>query len=74
VKDFPVILFGKEYWSGLLDWLNNTVAAERKIDAKDLKLFRVTDDPAEVTRIVIEARNKNSAATHPLPRVPDADD
>jgi hypothetical protein len=34
------------------------VAGERKIDAKDLKLFRVTDDPAEATRLVIEARNR----------------
>jgi uncharacterized protein (TIGR00730 family) len=57
VKDFPVILFGKEYWSGLVDWLSRTVAAERKIDTKDLKLFRVTDDPAEATQIVIEARD-----------------
>jgi predicted Rossmann-fold nucleotide-binding protein len=61
VKDFPVILFGKEYWSGLVDWLTNTVAAERKIDSKDLKLFRVTDDPAEATRIVIEARDDKHA-------------
>jgi predicted Rossmann-fold nucleotide-binding protein len=57
VKDFPVILFGKEYWSGLIDWLTQTVAAERKIDSKDLKLFKLTDDPAEATQIVIEARN-----------------
>jgi uncharacterized protein (TIGR00730 family) len=62
VKDFPVILFGKEYWSGLLDWLTKTVAAERKVDAKDLKLFRVTDDPEEATRLVKEARNKSLAA------------
>ena len=41
-----------------MDWLTKTVAAERKIDAKDLKLFQVTDDPAEATRIVIEARNE----------------
>jgi hypothetical protein len=34
------------------------VAGERKIDPKDLKLFRVTDDPAEVTRVVIEARKE----------------
>jgi uncharacterized protein (TIGR00730 family) len=62
VKDFPVILFGKEYWSGLVDWLTKTVAGERKIDPKDLKLFKVTDDPAEATRLVIEARNKSLAA------------
>jgi uncharacterized protein (TIGR00730 family) len=58
VRNFPVILFGKEYWSGLLEWLTQTVAHERKIDQKDLKLFKVTDDPEEATRIVIEARNE----------------
>ena len=58
VKHFPVILMGKEYWTGLTEWLERTVAAEKKIDARDLLLFRVTDDPAEATRIVIEARNE----------------
>ena len=56
VKHFPVILFGREYWSGLVAWLTDTVAAERKINPSDLHLFRVTDDPAEAARIVIEAR------------------
>ena len=58
VKDFPVILMGKDYWSGLTDWLSRTVREQGKIDARDLLLFRVTDDPAEATRIVIEARNE----------------
>jgi uncharacterized protein (TIGR00730 family) len=58
VKDFPVILFGKEYWMGLGEWLSRTVAAQGKIDAKDLILFKVTDDPAEATRLVIAAREK----------------
>jgi uncharacterized protein (TIGR00730 family) len=57
VKHFPVILMGKSYWSGLTEWLERTVAAERKVDARDLLLFQVTDDPAEATRIVIEARD-----------------
>jgi uncharacterized protein (TIGR00730 family) len=56
VKHFPVILFGSEYWAGLVDWLTRTVAAERKINPADLHLFRVTDDPAEAASIVIEAR------------------
>jgi uncharacterized protein (TIGR00730 family) len=56
VKHFPVILFGRDYWSGLVEWLTDTVAAERKINPSDLHLFRVTDDPAEATAIVIEAR------------------
>jgi uncharacterized protein (TIGR00730 family) len=56
VTHFPVILFGSDYWSGLVDWLTDTVAAERKINPSDLHLFRVTDDPAEAAAIVIEAR------------------
>jgi uncharacterized protein (TIGR00730 family) len=56
VKHFPVILFGSEYWSGLVEWLTRTVAAERKINPDDLDLFKVTDDPAEAVAIVVEAR------------------
>jgi uncharacterized protein (TIGR00730 family) len=56
VTGFPVILFGADYWSGLVDWLTRTVAAERKINPGDLQLFRVTDDPEEAARLVIEAR------------------
>ena len=56
VTHFPVILFGSAYWAGLVDWLTRTVAEERKINPTDLLLFRVTDDPAEAARIVIEAR------------------
>lgn len=58
VKHFPVILFGSDYWSGLVDWLRERVATEGKVDHKDLKLFTVTDDPEEVCRIIIEARAK----------------
>jgi uncharacterized protein (TIGR00730 family) len=61
VKHFPVILFGCDYWSGMVDWLTRTVAEERKINPSDLLLFRVTDDPAEAARIVIEARKENAA-------------
>ena len=74
VKHFPVILFGSAYWGGLVDWLAGTVAEERKINATDLLLFRVTDDPAEAARIVIEARAQKPVdevarmtAEHPRP-------
>ncbi len=58
VSNFPVILFGKTYWQGLVDWLQNTVAKVGNIHAADLKLFHVTDDPGEAVRIVLEARAK----------------
>ncbi|HTK56472.1 MAG TPA: TIGR00730 family Rossman fold protein [Gemmatimonadales bacterium] len=56
VKDFPVVLFGKEYWSGLMGWLKNTVAAEGKIALRDLDLMLVTDDPEECVQHIQAAR------------------
>jgi uncharacterized protein (TIGR00730 family) len=60
VKSFPVILFGRAYWAGMVDWLSRTVAGAGNIDAADLTLFHVTDDPEEAVRIVLEARAKRA--------------
>jgi uncharacterized protein (TIGR00730 family) len=43
IKKFPVILFGKEYWAGLLDWIQNTLVEHGNISEEDLELFHVTD-------------------------------
>jgi uncharacterized protein (TIGR00730 family) len=60
VKSFPVILFGRDYWAGMVDWLSRTVAGAGNIDPADLTLFHVTDDPEEAVRIVLEARAKRA--------------
>ena len=62
VKHFPVILFGREYWQGLIDWLRDRVAGEGKIDAKDVDLLHVTDSPREAVAIVRQARERRSQA------------
>jgi len=56
VKNFPLVLFGTEYWGKLVDWLRETVAKEGKIDEPDLLLFHLTDDPAEVVEHVLRSR------------------
>lgn len=55
VTGFPIVLFGSEYWGGLVDWLTKVVAEERCISPKDLNLFTVTDDPDEAVDVVISA-------------------
>jgi uncharacterized protein (TIGR00730 family) len=60
VKLFPVILFGREYWSGLIDWLRARVASEGKIATEDLALFQVTDEPEEAVAYVTKAREKRT--------------
>src|SRR5947209_3055289 len=44
---FPVVLFGRAYWQGLMQWIHDTVLAEGKINPPDLDLLTVTDDPDE---------------------------
>jgi uncharacterized protein (TIGR00730 family) len=55
VHDAPVVLVGRDYWSGLLDWLRHPVGAEGKIGAADLDIVTVVDDPDEVASIVRQA-------------------
>jgi len=52
VTSFPVVLLGHSYWDGLVDWLRSTVLAGGKITENDLRLFTVTDDPAEAVRTI----------------------
>ena len=56
VTMFPVVLFGREYWHGLIEWLEDRVVGEGKVDAKDLELLHVTDHPAEAVGWVLKAR------------------
>ena len=52
VTRFPVILFGTEYWSGLLSWIRTTLAEAGTINATDLDLITVTDDIDEVLTVI----------------------
>ena len=52
---FPVILFGRYYWAGLLRWLQARVLTEGKISEGDLDLMLVTDDPAEAVQAIVAA-------------------
>jgi uncharacterized protein (TIGR00730 family) len=55
---FPVVLFGRAYWQGLMQWIHDTVLAERKVNPQDLDLLTVTDDPAEAVRMIVQAYQK----------------
>lgn len=48
IKPFPVILVGRDYWNGLLDWVRNTLMAGRYIAPEDLNFVTVLDEPDEV--------------------------
>ncbi|WP_405587116.1 TIGR00730 family Rossman fold protein [Streptomyces sp. NBC_01190] len=52
VTRFPIVLFGKDYWGGLVDWIRATLVAEGKASPADLELFHVTDDVEEAVALV----------------------
>ncbi len=57
IYHFPVILFGRAYWAGLVRWLQSRVLRERKISASDMDLIVLTDDPAQAVAAVLEAQH-----------------
>ncbi len=55
IYQFPIVLFGRAYWSGLVEWFRARLCTEGKIAATDLDLLLVTDDVAEAVRVVVAA-------------------
>jgi uncharacterized protein (TIGR00730 family) len=57
IRNFPVVLYGSSYWSGLLDWFRQAVLAEGKISEIDMGIFHVVDTPQEVLEIMTHSQN-----------------
>jgi hypothetical protein len=55
IFQFPVVLFGRHYWAGLIRWLRARVLGEGKISDGDLDLMLLTDDPREAVKAVVAA-------------------
>ncbi|MGH7582974.1 MAG: TIGR00730 family Rossman fold protein [Gemmatimonadales bacterium] len=62
---FPIVLFGRKYWSGLRRWITNTLLAEGMIHPGDQDLITVTDSPRTVVTTLLEGRKRLG--------IPDAD-
>jgi len=52
IDDLPVVLYGSEFWQGLVDWLQAQPLREGLVSERDLGLFHLTDDADEVTEII----------------------
>ncbi|MGD0814939.1 MAG: TIGR00730 family Rossman fold protein [Verrucomicrobiota bacterium] len=58
IPGFPLILFGHEYWNGLLHWMKSTLEKNKLISPTDLQLFTVIDDPKEAVDVILEYMRK----------------
>jgi len=72
VFDFPIVLFDKAYWRGLLDFIDGTVLANGLISPGDQNLLFTTDDPKEAERIVVDCYRKRRADVQASPAKADA--
>ena len=52
IRGFPVVLVGREYWQGLVDWLKTSVLATGAISPEDIDLLHIVDEPEEVCAII----------------------
>jgi uncharacterized protein (TIGR00730 family) len=67
VRDFPVILFGGDYWDGLLGWLRERMLDEGKISPADLDLLMLTDSPEEAVARVVDCYESRCFDGAPAP-------
>lgn len=59
IAEFPVILVGKEYWAGLIDWIKDTMLAkESNINVLDLELFKIVDTADEAVAHIVDFYSK----------------
>ncbi|MDR1109560.1 MAG: TIGR00730 family Rossman fold protein [Deltaproteobacteria bacterium] len=52
IRPFPTFLMGRDYWRGLVGWLEDTMLARGNISPEDLDFFTLVDEPEEVVRMV----------------------
>ena len=52
IKPFPIVLVGSSFWSGLVDWLKESLVENGTISETDLELFKIIDDPEDVVSYI----------------------
>ena len=62
IRYFPIVLIDSGFWSGMTDWLRDTVLAEGNISESDVSALHVCDDPGEVLSILEDVRHRRPRA------------
>ena len=55
---FPIVLVGKKFWGGFIDWLKKILVTEKMVDADDLYLFDLVDTPEEAVKVIDDFYSK----------------
>ena len=57
IHNFPIVLYGSEYWKGMIEWLKGPMLGERKIIDEDLRRLHLTDSPDEIVDIISRSKS-----------------
>ena len=60
IKSFPILLVGKNYWSGLMEWIKSQLLTKKNISPEDLNLIEVVETPEEVLQALDKFHTKDS--------------
>lgn len=68
IDHFPIILYGSEYWNGLLEWMRSRMCPAGAIEEPELTLLQLADNPVEAARLIIDNSRKHGfLKTEPQP-------
>jgi uncharacterized protein (TIGR00730 family) len=66
VHNFPVVLFGRDYWHGLVEWIEARPLAQGMVSPEDLQLLLVTDDAEEAVEAIVDCYERRCAEASPV--------
>jgi uncharacterized protein (TIGR00730 family) len=58
IRNFPVILVGRKFWQGLIDWMQSTLLSLGTISTEDMKIYSVVDTADEVLEVILKSRDR----------------
>lgn len=60
IRNFPVVLFGKEYWGGMVQWIKDRMVEYKTISPEDLELLFVTDSPEDAVEFILKSQERET--------------
>ncbi len=68
IHDFPIVLYGSEFWQGMIDWARHTLLANGTIAQSDLDRLQVRDDPQQICDLIVQAHQHRQKGGDPWTR------
>ncbi len=65
IAKFPIVLVGKKFWGGLIDWVMDVMLSEKNISPEDMHLLHVVDTPDEAVKVVTDFYLRHTEALKP---------